>query len=174
MQLTPKQALAPYVTQCIGIDISESMVDEYNTSARNQGIVADEMRAHVGNLIDPDAVPETLSGLAFHGFDVAAVGMGFHHFADPALAARRLAERLRTGGVLFIVDFLPHAHPHGHGQDGTTPMHMGFSEEAVSAIFATAGVGERFEHVVLGKGVVFSRDGREHQRSLFMARGVKG
>lgn len=30
------QALAPYTTQCIGIDLSENMVDAYNARARNQ------------------------------------------------------------------------------------------------------------------------------------------
>ncbi len=30
------QALAPYVTQCVGIDLSENMVAVYNDRARNQ------------------------------------------------------------------------------------------------------------------------------------------
>lgn len=192
------------------------MAAEYNTSARNQGISAEEMSARVGNLLDAE-VPAALQVPELHGFDVAAVGMGFHHFADPALAARRLADRLRTGGVLFIVDFLPHADPnaghgHGHGHDhghghshghdhghdhghshdhGPTPdydyedtdgpgpkvtetiTHMGFSDEDVKGIFQAAGVGEKFEYVVLGKGMVFSHEGKEQRRSLFMARGVK-
>ena len=152
------------------------MVDEYNSSARNQGISEAEMRAYVGNLLDPESVPDALKGAEFHGFDVAAVGMGFHHFSDPTLAAQRLADRLRTGGVLFIVDFEPHADPHGHshGHDAAeTVMHLGFSEEDVRRHFETAGVGGNFEYVVLGKGVVFTHDGKEQSRSLFMARGVK-
>jgi hypothetical protein len=39
--------------------------------------------------------------------------------------------------------------------------------------FEAAGVGGNFEYVVLGTGVVFTRDGKEHRRSVFMARGVK-
>lgn len=31
-----EQAFAPYTTQCVGIDLSEKMVDAYNTRARNQ------------------------------------------------------------------------------------------------------------------------------------------
>lgn len=164
----------------MGLDVSESMVEEYNSSARDQGIGEDEMCAHVGNLLDPESVPESLAGPEFHGFDIAAVGMGFHHFPDPALAAKRLANRLRTGGVLFIVDFQPHEDPkgdsHGHGhahEAAETVIHFGFSEEQVKANFEAAGVGGKFEYVVLGKGVVFSHDGKEHRRSLFMARGVK-
>lgn len=175
----------PYVSHCVGLDISESMVNEYNSSARNQGISDEEMRACVGNLLDPESVPENLAGPEFHDFDIAAVGMGFHHFPDPALAAKRLAERLRKGGVLFIVDFEPHAdpkgqshshsHSHDHGDGGAaeTVIHFGFSEEDVRTVFEEAGVGSKFEYVVLGKGVVFSHDGKEHSRSLFMARGVK-
>ncbi|RFU28547.1 hypothetical protein B7463_g7795, partial [Scytalidium lignicola] len=81
------RALIPYVSRCVGLDISESMADEYNSSARDQGIGEDEMCAHVGSLLDPKSVPESLAGPEFYGFDVVAVGNGFHHFPDPALAA---------------------------------------------------------------------------------------
>ena len=33
---TPQQALAPYTTQCVGIDLSKGMVDAYNARALNQ------------------------------------------------------------------------------------------------------------------------------------------
>jgi len=91
------------------------MVNEYNLGAKNQGITEDEMHAVVGNLIDP--TPSTaLSGPQYEDFDIAAVGMGWHHFDNPPLAAKRLAARLKIGGVLLIIDFLPHAAPgHSHG-----------------------------------------------------------
>lgn len=67
------------------------------------------MYAYQGNLLDPnDPDPREFSGFDFHLFDIAVVGLGFHHFDDPALAAQRLVERLRPGGVLLILDFLPH------------------------------------------------------------------
>jgi SAM-dependent methyltransferase len=70
------------------------------------------MHAYQGNLCDPtDPNPTALAAPEFSNFDIAAVGLGFHHFDDPALAARRLAERLKTGGVLMILDFLPHDKP---------------------------------------------------------------
>ncbi len=87
------------------------MVNEYNTSARNQGIPESEMYATQGNLLDANNPnPAGLVGKEFFDFDIAAVGLGFHHFDDPALAAKRLSERLKKGGVLMIVDFLPHPH----------------------------------------------------------------
>lgn len=105
------KALAPYITQAVGIDLTAGMVHEYNTSALNQGISTSEMRAVQGNLLDANnPSPSELAGDEFFNFDIAVVGLGFHHFDDPALAAKRLAERLKKGGVLMIVDFLPHEH----------------------------------------------------------------
>jgi SAM-dependent methyltransferase len=188
------------------------MVQEYNTSASNQGIPESEMKAYIGNLIPTSTSSseseelEGFSGPEFHDFDVAAIGMGFHHFTDPPLAAKRLAERLKTGGVLFILDFLPHGpgegtghgHGHGHGHhhhahgdkgsgsgnggdnlDGKyagaaeTVIHHGFSEGAVKKMFVEAGVGKNFGFEKMGKGVVFTNEGQEMKRSVFMARGFK-
>lgn len=165
------------MTQSIGIDISESMANEYNAGARNQGIPESEMRAVIGNLISQDADPSpSVSGPEFHNFDIAAVGLGFHHFASPALAAKRLAERLKPGGVLLIIDFLPHGHDHSLDHEemkkrGVT--HMGFSEEDVKGLFEGAGVGGEFEYVVVGKGIVFKKDGGDMKREVFMAKGRK-
>lgn len=86
------------------------------------------MYAYQGNLADPeDPGPAAFAGPEFFGFDVAAVGLGFHHFDNPGYAAKQLAARLRPGGVLFVLEFLPHApvgqdggghdHVHDHGHD---------------------------------------------------------
>jgi SAM-dependent methyltransferase len=97
------------------------MVAEYNTGASNQGIPESEMHAIVGNIIDASTSPDpSLSAPELYNFDIAAVGMGWHHFTDPSFAAKQLAKRLKPGGVLLIIDFLPHEgfshnHAHGHG-----------------------------------------------------------
>lgn len=133
------------------------------------------MHAYTGNLLDPsDPSPASLSSAHFHAFDVAAVGLGFHHFADPDLAARQLASRLRPGGVLFVVDFLPHEHHDVPAHAGVA--HHGFSEERVRAIFEGAGVGKGFALEEMGNGVVFHNvggEGREMKRRVFIARGEK-
>ncbi|TVY43336.1 putative methyltransferase [Lachnellula occidentalis] len=170
------RALAPYVSQCVGIDLTEGMAAEYNKSVENQGIPSSEMFARVGNLIDPsDPSPAAFTGPEFHDFDIAAVGLGFHHFDDPALAAKRLAERLKPGGVLFIVDFLPHEHHHHHAAEKSVT-HMGFAETDIKRMFEEAGVGKDFDHVVVGKGIVFtdkSEGAKTMTRKVFMARGTK-
>lgn len=135
------------------------------------------MHAYPGNLLDPSAPsPASLSSPHFHAFDLAAVGLGFHHFADPDLAARQLAARLRPGGVLFIVDFLPHGHAHDDGTGHAGVAHHGFSEERVRGIFEGAGVGRGFGMEGMGGAVVFHNvggEGREMRREVFIARGEK-
>ncbi|KAI9732039.1 MAG: hypothetical protein M1818_007634 [Claussenomyces sp. TS43310] len=137
------QALAPYITQSIGIDLSENMVEQYNTAANNQGLSTSEMHAVVGNLLNAsDPSPPHLAGSEYFNFDIAAVGLGFHHFEDPILAARRLGERLKSGGTLMILDFVPHehldgghdhghGHGHGHGHDDSGDGHRNAKGEEV-------------------------------------------
>lgn len=153
------------------------MVAEYNKVVANQGISASEMHATVGNLLNPsDPSPESLSGDEFFNFDIASVGLGFHHFDDPSFAAKQLASRLKAGGVLYIIDFVPHEH-HGHDHPAAhTVTHAGFSQEDVKKMFEDAGAGGNFEYVTIGKGIVFNgvkENGHTMKRSVFMARGSK-
>lgn len=153
------------------------MVGEYNKAVENQGISPLEMFAHVGNLLDSsNPSPASLSRPEFYNFDIAVVGLGFHHFDDPSFAAKQLSARLKPGGVLLIIDFLPHGnHKHAHPA-AETVAHMGFSEKEVQTMFEEAGVGRDFEYAVVGKGIVFhgvKEEGNTMSRSVFMARGFK-
>ncbi|KAI1131047.1 S-adenosyl-L-methionine-dependent methyltransferase [Nemania abortiva] len=178
------RALAPYTTQCVGIDLSETMVAIYNKRAENQGLSADEMHAVLGDLAT-ETVNGALSAPELFNFDIAVVGGGFHHFGDPELAAKRLVERLKPGGVLLIWDFLPHGpphrhghgHGHGHGHSAAAEndpgkqsgghnvfhsvMHHGFSEARMREIFTGAGAGADFQLEVIGGGFVL---GHAHQQ----------
>ncbi|KAJ6442230.1 2-heptaprenyl-1,4-naphthoquinone methyltransferase [Purpureocillium lavendulum] len=181
-----QKALGDHMSQCVGIDVSQSMVELYNAKARSQGFTPEQRAAHVGNLLDPaDPSPAPFSDeAAFAGFDVAGVGAGFHHFDDPHLAAARLAERLRrpdgnagerSGGVLFILDFLAHDADPDHG-DTKGVRHHGFSEAQMRDVFARAGVGKGFAFRVMDEDVVFENargEGRHMTRRVFFARGER-
>jgi SAM-dependent methyltransferase len=91
------------------MSLTPSTFNSQELTKTRQGLAPSEMHAYQGNLCVPDDPnPAALTAPEFSEFDIAAVGLGFHHFDDPSLAARRLAERLKTGGVLMILDFLPH------------------------------------------------------------------
>lgn len=154
-----------------------------------QGLSTDEMFAHQGNLCDPsDADPAAFSGASFRDFDVAAVGLGFHHFDDPELAAKRLAARLRKGGVLFILDFLVDGSDHGHGDHdhnhdddmsshpaAATVVSHGFTGEGIKGVFEGAGVGGNFGLTEIGTispGHKNSK-GEAVTKRVFLARGTK-
>ncbi|KAJ3569906.1 hypothetical protein NPX13_g5916 [Xylaria arbuscula] len=183
------RALLPYTTQCVGMDISEKMVAAYNMRAENQGLSSDEMHAVLGDLA-AENTDDTLSSPELFNFDIAVVGGGFHHFGNPGLAAKRLVERLKPGGVLLIWDFLPHAPSHGHhhhghhhhdqhhhdgdGSEGKgkepsahniyhSVMHHGFSEPQMREIFTAAGAGTDFKLEHIGGGFTIAGHGQRKE-----------
>ncbi|KAK3109289.1 hypothetical protein LTR53_017613, partial [Teratosphaeriaceae sp. CCFEE 6253] len=148
------KALGPYVTTIRGVDISENMVDLYNEAARSSGLEPERANAVVGNLL-AETIPEQLSGPDYEQFDVAVIGLGFHHFEDPALAIKRLTERLKPAtGVLVIIDFLPFKseaqqepkegehHPHGAGAPDMTHTikHNGFTRSRMEKLYEQGGL----------------------------------
>lgn len=150
------------------------------------------MTAYHGDLCSPtNETPEAFEDKNFFNFDMACVGLGFHHFDDPELAAKRLVSRLKPGGVLMIIDFLPHGppsdhdhhHGHSHGHSrvegkedqeyekaAKTVTHHGFSEDMIKEIFVKAGAGKDFGVAQMGEVTMGLRHGK---RVLFMARGTK-
>jgi len=169
------------------------MVHEYNTWTSTHTITS-KMAAYVGNLLDPaDPSPTVFEGEEFRGFDLAVIGLGFHQFNDPALAATRLAQRLGTGGVLLVLDFVVdektggdgdgHQHGHGfwekfgHGSSSEDPAkerkQRGFREDEIKEIFAHAGVGKNFGFEVIAEGAVFETAKHSMTADVFMARGTK-
>ncbi|KAJ4026955.1 hypothetical protein NW752_001914 [Fusarium irregulare] len=159
------RVLAQHINEAIGIDLSEDMVGVYNAQAQDQ--VSDTLQqrlqgrwpvyhralwtypnkmqgssrqAYQGNLADPtDTSPAPFEDAKFFDFDVAGVGLGFHHFDKPDLASKRLAERLKPGGVLFVIDFVAHKiDPEDAAKRGIA--HHGFSEEQIKNMFDDAGL----------------------------------
>ncbi|KAI7656273.1 structural maintenance of chromosomes 5 smc5 [Hortaea werneckii] len=92
-------ALLPYVTTVKGIDLSEKMVEEYNRAASTSGIPPEQALAVVGDLCSASTdISDHFRKPEWYSFDLAVIGLGFHHFEDPGLAVQRLSERLRKGG----------------------------------------------------------------------------
>jgi SAM-dependent methyltransferase len=158
------------VTKIRGIDISPNMVKEYNAAAGTSGAYAIE-----GDLFAAEGVPEQFQTPEFSEFDVAVVGLGFHHFENPKLALERLAGRLKgVTGVLVIVDFLPFKHVHSHGgAAAATIKHHGFTPEDMRDLYTAAGFVD-FDIVALKKPAVMEmKDGTISERTIFLAKGRK-
>lgn len=164
------------------------------------------MIGYQGDLCVPtdDEDPAAFRDAKFFNFEMACVGLGFHHFDDPALAAKRLVGRLRAGGVLMILDFLPHGvypdtkdghddhhhhHEHGHGHGhGHSKEHkdeeLDDQKKALKTVthhgFSEESIKEIFVAAGAGKGFAIEKLGsvtmgmKHGKRDLFMARGTKG
>lgn len=142
------------VSESIGIDATENMAKLYNEQAQNE-IASTPRSAYCGNLADPsDPAPAAFADAKFFEFDLAGVGLGWHHFDNCELAAERLVERLKPGGVLFIVDFASHeAHEDGEARRQSGITHNGFSEAQIKAMFEDAGAGGDFAFEELAEPV---------------------
>lgn len=180
--LTKAQALAPYATEFRGIDVSENMVNEYNARASSRGFSPTQMLATRGDLLAREKPTPSVSGPDFYDFDLAVVDLGFHHFEDPALAAKRLVERLKPGkGVLLIIDFVPHEHAAAH-HDGEKDggllktaatyivAHHGFARVKIEGMLKDAGCVD-VDYVVLEEPLKFGGEMEGQQRTVFMIRG---
>ncbi|KAL7905242.1 S-adenosyl-L-methionine-dependent methyltransferase [Trichoderma velutinum] len=142
-----------------GIDISDASVAAYNEMAQQSGVPPGLMVAVQGSIPSTSTNP-LLATEEFFDFDVIAISMALHHMDDRAGVISGLYERLRSGGVLVVVDLAPEAHTHGHshapshGHTGcaagghshgtvspqhTISKHGGFAPEDMKALLAVAG-----------------------------------
>lgn len=130
-------------------------------------------QARVGNLFS-DTPDDSLQGEELHNFDLAVVGLGFHHFPSHILALQRLAERLKRGGVLLILDFTPEnellsEEERRHRHDVSA---SGFSESDMADLFEKAGLKDA-KYTVMEEPVEMRRPNRTFTKKVFMARAVK-
>ncbi|EKG18055.1 Methyltransferase type 11 [Macrophomina phaseolina MS6] len=166
------RALGPFVTTIRGIDLSSNMAAEYNSRAVAAGLAPEQMSAVQGNLISDEA-DANLSNPALFNFDVAAVGLGFHHFDDVFLATKRISERLKPGGVFFIVDFLsdkPHEIP---PELKSYVKVFGFNQEGMRGLFEGAGLVDFGFSVIEEKAEMEKPSGEKFTVTLFIAKGRK-
>jgi SAM-dependent methyltransferase len=132
------QALASHVEIVRGIDISEAMVEGYNSMARASW-EPDVMHAVQGDLLANDSFrPRELTN-----FDVAVISMALHHVSDAKELMSRLVARLRPDGVVVVLDWVPGAADqlltHHHHSVHDTLAKSSFSKNEMFDIFTTAG-----------------------------------
>jgi ubiquinone/menaquinone biosynthesis C-methylase UbiE len=185
------RALGPYVHTIRGIDLSEKMVAAYNEAATRSGLTSQQARAVVGDMCgeEPPAADSELQSAEYRDFDIAVIGLGFHHFEDTTRALRRLTERVRLGtGVVVIVDFLPsgghyHGHHH-HGHQGAheqkpghefpemqhTIKHDGFTKDQMHSMFTEVGLGD-FDFATVEEPSVMDLASGTVTKTLFVAKG---
>lgn len=158
------------MTQTRGIDVSGGMANQYNERAKAAGLPNDTAHAQVGNLFvtTPD---DSLNTVDLHDFDIAAVGFGFHHFEDYPLSIRRLAERLKPGGVVLIIDLVEDDQKMAHSASHTMRKH-GFTQAEMKSIFEGEGLTE-VGYSVMQEPVKMEMDGRSFFKTIFLGRATK-
>ncbi|KAH6919231.1 hexaprenyldihydroxybenzoate methyltransferase [Coprinopsis sp. MPI-PUGE-AT-0042] len=162
------QRLAPRVKSILGVDISQGMVDLYNTFVEDQGIDPTEMQALCADLLSPDDERSKLNG---RKFDIIVCSMAYHHFESITHATTTLSLYLKPQGFLFVIDLLK---ADGIDMDELFPEHKdhlvahrgGFTEGEIEKAFEAAGMVFEFLPSISVKK-------KGHPLSLFVAKGYK-
>jgi SAM-dependent methyltransferase len=159
--LNGKQIFAPRVSSITAVDTSAIMIERYKTEMHGCEYMVD---ARVGDLMDGS---EELADVG--KFDLITVGAALHHFPSAEEAVKRLAMRLRAGGVLYIQDLLDGGE--NGEQMGKRP--PGYTMEGMRRMMEGAGLVE-FEFEVLMQGMEVELLSEEVLKvSCFAARGKK-
>ena len=174
------RALGPSVTSIQALDLSPNVVERFNELAALSEIASvRKARAIVGNLLTDQSPPE-LDGPELHNFDVIAIGGALHHFDDPAKAIGRLAQRLKVGGVLLIVDFVEQGDDGGEAGHGRLPTGVehtirknGFNEIEMREVMKDHGLGDFGWREMPERVEIKFHEGKPVFRKGFLARGVK-
>jgi len=129
--------LASHAKCIVGVDISQSMIDQYNQSVVNQGIPPEEMRAVCCDLT---AAPDQLDGMKF---DVVVCASSYHHFPSIEDVTKALASYLKPGGSLLVADLMKPSSAQELFPSEThhvVPHKGGFEEANIRVVFEGAGL----------------------------------
>ena len=156
--------MLPYLREIRGVDVSERMVDRYNADAREAGVSEEKMYAVRGDLMDASGGP--LEGQGFFNFDLIIMSMALHHIDDPRRMVAELVGRLKPGGRVVIIDWLP-------SDEKVTHNHGGSSREEPSSHAAGSGAAHHHEHTPHPGAHTVSVDGfsNEQMQSMFKEAG---
>ena len=156
--------MLPYLTEIRGVDVSERMVDRYNAEAREAGVSEAQMYAVRGDLMESSGGP--LEGQDFFNFDLIIMSMALHHIDDPKTMMAELVGRLKPGGRVVIIDWIP-------SDNKVTPDHGESSREQPSSPGAGSGAAHHHEHTPHPGAHTISFDGfsKEQMQSMFKEAG---
>lgn len=158
------------------------MIDEFNRNAKSIDI-SHKMIGYKADLLNT-SVPDEFAEPNFTDFNMVTVSMALHHFEYPQEALQTLTKRLNQNGVFMIIDILSrsgsdhgHGHGHGHGEGNhefgeaahTVKTH-GFSREDMQKLFAGAGLTKDFKYEVIPEPLIFHKDEKKHNITVFIAR----
>lgn len=120
--------LGPRADGCIGIDLSQQMLNIARRHVAEAGLGRVELRH--GDIL--------ATGLPDGEADRVVVHQVLHYLGDPGAALAEAARLLKPGGRLIVVDFAPHEleqlrEQHQHRR-------LGFSDEEIEAWLAEAGL----------------------------------
>lgn len=178
------------------------MVAQYRKTAEELGLPESKMMGVRGDFLARDTQPTVppLSDEELSGFDLVATCMALHHFEDVESAVKRLADRVRPGGSILIIDWATppeeaaekahenHHHQHQQqqpsgdrkGVDDVIPpshpaahtiSHGSFTEEQIHGLFKNAScIDSKFVEADRLSTVPGSRTGK---MQLFWARATK-
>ncbi|NNE07499.1 MAG: class I SAM-dependent methyltransferase, partial [Gemmatimonadetes bacterium] len=121
------EALAPFVSEVIGVDASPAMLQ----GAEQRLARFENVTLHAGEL---EHVP-----LANGAADAVSLMLVLHHLDRPELAVREAARIAKPGGKILIVDMLTHDRVQYRREMGHT--RLGFSQEEIETICHEAGLG---------------------------------
>ena len=117
--------VAPHVTQVIGIDASDEMLD----AARDRIGARKNVALRRGSL---ESLPIDSGSV-----DAALLMLVLHHLPSPAVALAEAGRILKPGGRVLIVDMAPHEKEQYRQQMGH--VWLGFSEAQMKKFLTTAG-----------------------------------
>lgn len=149
------------------------MVERYNSllsSSSTTNAAGERLHAKAisGDLF-ADEVSEELKDASLYNFDIAAIGLGFHHFSSFSTALHRLKERLASGGSLLIIDFTDDS----ESLPSNTVKAHGFSEQTMTDLFKEAGL-EDPVYIKMEGHVELRPEGKSAvQKQVFLARAIK-
>ncbi|KAI5117255.1 hypothetical protein M0805_006418 [Coniferiporia weirii] len=153
--------LVPHAKKVIGVDISQGMIDQYNSRVSKEGIPSDKMYAVRAELTGTDA------DLDRQKFDVIVCSMAYHHFSSIVDITRILAFFLKPGGMLLISDGVPSNILPSPIPDNIVAHQHGFTEATIREVFESAGLAQ------IGYRTAARVSDEKLDMTVFVAKGTK-